>query len=496
MKPFPGPASSSSSSSIFPSASILIARFLRSNGFTDTLNVFIREAGLPPDVGLGSSTCAAETDDGWTIEEVIQEKKTFDKALKFERYRDDEGSASQKWSVPAPYKPTIIQTPSCSNMLSVSVETWQRSSGSEGRLCPYIVATGADRRLTLFELTGNHEAAASFAGISDSPILSYVSVRNGKYQLATNMSGQLLLLDGSAVLDKRKDHAKYVVKVAAYEKESSLLVATAGWDAKVLIYSLSLSGESPLAIGEPVANVRLETSPESILFVQNPDADDLMLLASRRDSTYLYYYGLPGPVGVAVRERNTLYQCRLRGKQNLAPHSNAWVAFSPSCLALSPHDPGLVAVALSTLPHMKIMIVRLLFPSPDGVDTTSIEEAPGSSETQISQALEALTLQNREDAAIIIQANTLAPQTPYSTPQVVWRPDGSGLWVNGDDGLIRGIEAKTGKLVATLEDGHETGSKIRSIWAGWVNTVCNETEREEWLVSGGFDKRLIIWRAQ
>jgi WD40 repeat protein len=445
---------------------------------------------------LGSSTCAAETDDGWTIEEVIQEKKTFDKALKFERYRDDEGSASQKWSVPAPYKPTIIQTPSCSNMLSVSVETWQRSSGSEGRLCPYIVATGADRRLTLFELTGNHEAAASFAGISDSPILSYVSVRNGKYQLATNMSGQLLLLDGSAVLDKRKDHAKYVVKVAAYEKESSLLVATAGWDAKVLIYSLSLSGESPLAIGEPVANVRLETSPESILFVQNPDADDLMLLASRRDSTYLYYYGLPGPVGVAVRERNTLYQCRLRGKQNLAPHSNAWVAFSPSCLALSPHDPGLVAVALSTLPHMKIMIVRLLFPSPDGVDTTSIEEAPGSSETQISQALEALTLQNREDAAIIIQANTLAPQTPYSTPQVVWRPDGSGLWVNGDDGLIRGIEAKTGKLVATLEDGHETGSKIRSIWAGWVNTVCNETEREEWLVSGGFDKRLIIWRAQ
>jgi hypothetical protein len=87
------------SSSKFPSASTLIARFLRSNGFTDTLDAFIREGGLPPDVGLGSSD-GDDDDDEWTIEGVIQEKKTFDKAVKFERYRDDEGSGSRKWSVP------------------------------------------------------------------------------------------------------------------------------------------------------------------------------------------------------------------------------------------------------------------------------------------------------------------------------------------------------------------------------------------------------------
>ena len=81
----------------------------------------------------------------------------------------------------------------------------------------------------------------------------------------------------------------------------------------------------------------------------------------------------------------------------------------------------------------------------------------------------------------------MAPQTPYSTPQVVWRPDGSGLWVNGDDGVLRGLEAKTGKVVATLEGGHEAGSKIRSIWCGMV-------EGQEWLVSGGFDRRLVVWK--
>lgn len=58
----------------------------------------------------------------------------------------------------------------------------------------------------------------------------------------------------------------------------------------------------------------------------------------------------------------------------------------------------------------------------------------------------------------------MAPQTPYSTPQVVWRPDGAGVFVNGDDGVIRGLEARTGKVVTTLQGGHEVGSKIRTIW--------------------------------
>ena len=81
----------------------------------------------------------------------------------------------------------------------------------------------------------------------------------------------------------------------------------------------------------------------------------------------------------------------------------------------------------------------------------------------------------------------MAPQTPYSTPAVAWRPDGSGVWVNGDDGAVRGIEASTGKVACTLR-GHEDGSKVRCLWAGRVDGV-------EWMVSGGFDQRLIVWAA-
>ncbi|GFG03758.1 hypothetical protein IFM5058_01589 [Aspergillus udagawae] len=468
-------------------ASVLVARFLRSNNYTETLNVFIREAGLPADVGQpGGKTDNSE----WTIEGVLEEKQVFDESVKFERYGQNE--EKNGWTVPAPSTPNVIQTPTSANLLACSVEPWQNPSQKENQDDPsqYIVATGADSQVHLFTTDEGNDVIASFAGHSDSPVLSYAPIQNGKYVLMTNMSGQLLLQRGAEILSRRKDHAKYAVKVIAYEDDqlggatsNVVWIATAGWDSKILLYHLlvpSGAGDpDSVELSEPIAHIKLLTNPESILFVRHPDTQELVLLASRRDSTYLFYYGIP-----ASTATETPSECKLLGKQNLAPHSNAWVAFSPSCLALSPHDPGLIAVAASTLPHMKVIIVRLLFPKQESSEP----------ETQAAQAFAALALQNREDAAIMIQANTFAPQTVYSTPQVVWRPDGSGVWVNGDDGVIRGVETMTGKVTAILKDGHQVGSKVRAIWAGWVEVQRDgKVVKEEWLVSGGFDKRLIVW---
>lgn len=404
-----------------------------------------------------------------------------------------------------------MNTPTSSNLLAASVESWQlpEDDADTPTTAQVIVFTGADRQVHLSEISNNHDSITSFSSVSDSPVLSYVSIFKGRYVLMTNMSGRLVLLHGSRILDSRKDHSKYAVKVVAYEEPGEtdspahVWVATAGWDATVYLYRIDLSNEDAPVIGEPVACIKLTTNPESLVFVRHVDTDELILLVSRRDSSYIYYYQVASP----PRETSNLDQnepdankspstpeCHLLGRQNLAPHSNAWVAFSPAHMALSPHDPGVLAVATSTLPHMKVIIVRLLFPS------TGSLVVPNASEnvpmTQASQALEALALQNREDAAILVQANTYAPQTAYSTPQVAWRPDGSGVWVNGDDGMIRGIETKTGKVIATLNNGHEPGCKVRTIWAGYVDvqTEGQDTAQEEWVISGGFDKRLILWK--
>ncbi|KAI9817754.1 MAG: hypothetical protein M1827_000873 [Pycnora praestabilis] len=463
------------------SPALLVARFLKTNNYEDTLDAFLREAGLPPDVG---SVQAGDL----TIEKVLEEKKIFDLSLRFEKI--GVGNGKKGWSLPAPSTAHQIDTlPTASNLLHVSVEAIRHAERSEPS--QVILSATADRRLVTidpnppkFEFQGSHH------DLHDSPILSSALIAH-RYLITTSMSGQMILKDClfTDVLDSRRDHKKYVVKVIVIEDQQGAWIATAGWDAKVFLYRIRkpLTGEEDSEtrpkLGEPIASLTLPSNPEAILFIRYEDSPSPLLLVSRRDSTHLFYYSLPPTLNTSAVSPQTM---TLLGKQNLAPHSNAWIAFSPSSLAVSPVDPSLLAVATSSVPHMKLIIVRLLLPP-----LTTSADSTTEPATQAAQTRANLAIQDKEDLAIISQSNTLATQTPYSTPQVIWRPDGSGVWVNGDDGVIRGLEAETGKVVASLKSGHEPGSKVRSIWCGIVNV---KGDNEEWVISGGFDRRLIVWR--
>lgn len=83
-----------------PLPTILVARFLRSNNYSETLDAFIREAGLPKDVGHSSRG-------NWTIEGVLQEKRTFDQSVNFERYGEND-KEKDVWSEPGKFR--IIPT--------------------------------------------------------------------------------------------------------------------------------------------------------------------------------------------------------------------------------------------------------------------------------------------------------------------------------------------------------------------------------------------------
>jgi WD40 repeat protein len=146
---------------------------------------------------------------------------------------------------------------------------------------------------------------------------------------------------------------------------------------------------------------------------------------------------------------------------------------------------------------MKLLIVKLLLPptrsSASDAETGLDLDGPV---TQASQARAELLVADKEEAATLVNVSTLAPQTSYSTPRLVWRPDGSGVYVSSDDGVIRGIEAKSGKLISSLK-AHEPGSKLRCLWAGQMAGPdahgSDDNEKAEYLISGGFDQKLIVW---
>lgn len=489
------------------SPAVIVARFLKANHynqvgksstlqgrtsqFRQTLEAFLIEAGLPEE--------AAITNQGdWTIEKVLEEKIQYDSSLQFERKGDDQVTG---WPLPAPSKavePDVLIT---SNVLCVSGDGKGRTEDS------VISITSADRTWARLDSSAPFSLIDRAAGSHESPVLS-VSAISKDYVFSTSMSGQLMMHDSRGrLLDKCRDHLKYAVQVVSgTTKNGRWIVATAGWDQKVHIYAPeqelaerfdtrdALSGDEPHISGllrDPIHTISLPSNPESMVLVHHPDTGDLYLVLSRRDSTFLYYYCITPTSHEASSSRSSevTYSVQETGKQNLAPHSNAWIAFTPSCLALSPTDPTLLAVATSHLPHMKVIIVRLLFPAGSyGAGFNSAAAGGTEPVTQASQARADLALQDREDSAIQLHVTTMAPQTPYSTPQVVWRPGGNGVFVNADDGVIRGIDTQSGKVVATLK-AHEVGSKVRTLYAGW-----EKGGKDEILVSGGFDKKVFVWR--
>lgn len=423
-----------------------------------------------------------------TIESILHEKKTFDLSLNFEKLGIEDGD--RMWAVPAPSRPTVLSSLSSrSNILSVAAFNLLLPSSSGVK--QYVAVTTADRQLHLLDpASPSLELVRTYTSFQDSPILDILTI-GSRYMLTASMSGKLILYDtlSDQVLDERKDHSKYVVKIACWPDGDSILVASAGWDSKVFLYRIHIDGDAP-RIGEPLSNLTLASIPETLLFIKSPEDGSTILLVARRDSSFLYYYSVSHIHDSAFK---------LLGRQNLAPHSNAWVAFTPADVRICPTDPSLVAVATSSTPHMKILIVKLLLPpiQSAGADGTAETEATEIvALTQATQARAELLIANREEAAISVNVSTMAPQTAYSTPRLIWRPDGTGLYVSSDDGVVRGIEANSGKLIASLH-GHEPGSKLRCLWAGTLDTHDDEAHGSkagrEVLMSGGFDQRLILW---
>jgi len=389
----------------------------------------------------------------------------------------------------APSKSLALESLPRSNILCVALVNLILPSSLETNPVPYIAVTTADRRLHLVDSRSpNFSAVQTFSSFQDSPILDLVVIEC-RYLLLASMSGRLLLYDTKTekVLDQRKDHRKYVVKLAKWSVNSTTIIGTIGWDAKVFVYRFRTDGFDIPQLGDPIATMTTSSIPESLLFVQPANRAFPVLVLTRRDSTFLYYYVLSS-IGADKSDIVPL------GKQNLAPQSNAWVAFTPADIQICPVDASIVAVATSSTPHMKLQIVRLLIPPEETADADRNQQEPV---THASQTRTDRLLQDKEEAAIIVNTSTMAPQTAYSTPRLVWRPDGSGVYVSSDDGVVRGFEASTGKLSATLE-AHEPGSKIRCLWAGRLQVKSrhgrDSPDEEEVLLSGGFDQRVVLWK--
>lgn len=139
--------------------------------------------------------------------------------------------------------------------------------------------------------------------------------------------------------------------------------------------------------------------------------------------------------------------------------------FSPRLITIHDADVPLIAVATSHEPFMRLIIVPLL---------------------DISSNIPIKRNQ------IIKNLNTMSPQDKYSQPIIAWRlckeedDRASGVWVMGDDGVIRGIDIIDDRVAIELNDGHN--GKIKD----FISFI--DQNGVEKLVTSGVDKEIIEWQ--
>ncbi|KAF8428700.1 hypothetical protein EV426DRAFT_714164 [Tirmania nivea] len=313
--------------------------------------------------------------------------------------------------------------------------------GPFGSWKPLIIGCTVSGELGLYEvptpdgnLVRSTAPARTYNNLHMAPILA-VCVLRGKYLLTGSMQGTVALHrahDGKEIW-RVKDHNKFVVKAEVSEEVDEedargWWFATAGYDKRVHVYRIHILGESEQHEEckiEHVGSIEYDTIPEALCFIPSPpllihhtgtpQAEPPILIVSRRDSTKLYYYSLlPKPTVIK--------------KHELVPETSSHIIFSPMSLALSPGPQPLLAIATDSIPVMKYLLVE------------------------------------PHTGRVLVECFTGAPQTAYSTAAVVWRPSSKGgVWVNADDGVIRGVEAGSGKVVAELNGGHKRRRKVRTL---------------------------------
>lgn len=280
---------------------------------------------------------------------------------------------------------------------------------------PLVLISSADKSLRLYDLQTQtlHHVFHNLHG-TGAAVRSVIYAGDG-IALTGGMDGRFVATDliTKRELGTAKAHSRFI-NAMAWDRASRILVS-AGFDGLIKVYHVGIAGEGD----DRTVEFTLLGSQK---FLQIPTAVELVwmeskliLLACTQDSTVMRFLSIP-PATASDPIPTSLEQI---GKLNLVDAEFSLITFTPMHISISP-DRKRYAVATSHSPHLRIIIGTF---GQDGIDLNLLAHAP---------------------------------QDKFSIPHIAWSLDGKGIWCTGDDGVIRGIEVETGRLVAELKNGHDS----------------------------------------
>lgn len=409
-----------------------IAHFLKENGYDETLKTLEKEHGsqistdLPHDEALTDIitdrmkylTTQPSSDsqhDSWLDKDLAQIK----------------ASQFKEWSAPYPSKFEELAT---LNDLVISSDVFRTNDKA------YFIGGTSGKSLVVLDL----ETGKTVLDIQD--VIGKVVIRrivvSSQYVLLCGMNGKVYVgsfsdgMDSFDLVFEEQIHARLItdVKVVLWNNEDHLV--TMGWDFLVKVWKITSMGLEQL--GEPYKLANQGTCFDACVY-----REILYVTVGKNEITLMDVLRMDGSQQLQL-------DCRIA--LNDAEFSAS--GFTPMCIRiLNQGGYPLVAVGTSHEPFMRVVIVTL--------------KDVGSEVADIKRN------------QIIANINTMSPQDKYSQANIEWRYDGSGLWIMGEDGTIRGLDILKQSVALELKE-HE--GRIKS-----------STTFEDVIVTCGTDKLILKW---
>lgn len=374
----------------------LIAHYLRTHKYDDTLKAFESEYGKPISSDLPNNE---------TLEEILYDRFEF---LKLETELADMNtneSVFGPWSVPFPTNTTKL--PITALVLS--------ACGIDNRLW----LTTTDKRIVVFDIA---EGKTLKAYLQKDIYKMVVPGRPGEVVLVS-MSGVITRCNNETLdpIATIKAHGRLIHEVRVLS-DHQYIVTQSSVERSIKVYAY----ETLELVSQLLVSPSSGGQPSCIEIV--PTSTDTLVVVGQEENTLLSMY--------SIASMSLLYKVLLNDAEF---SSNVFTPRRIRYKLIS--GKHYLAVGTSHEPYMRLIVVEI----PDITPPKPILTAEHES---LPPALIPTTILRN---AIAVNVNTLSPQDKFLQAQLFWRKVGHGIIVPGDDGAIRGIDLQRQEVVTTVK---------------------------------------------
>lgn len=330
-----------------------------------------------------------------------------------------------------------------------------------------------------------------------SPVKAMACIPGTGYVLICSMNGNLSI----STVQKEANTGKYRISVTGEDVDLHRKLITAvnyhsfefgagyfcslGWDCRLVVCKVANERSDPRL--QVIGRITLPTQGTCVAVLEDEELELPIILVGRVDSSLIHVFTVD-----RQNEKDDGESIVELAKLSLNDSEFSSHVFHPMAIAES--SKGLVSIATNHTPYLRIVTFAL--PS----IREMLEANSGMAFDVMLNDLHKLGQKQTEgklDPGVPIirnitvsNFNAMTPQDKFSTPVLMPRPAGrNGIWIVGNDGLIRGFDLSNGKVTETIQ-AHK--GRIKTVSAG----VLTGRDQKEIIVScGAVDREIFCWNS-